>query len=1072
MKDSLLEILSELGLQEFHQVLVKNDIDESLLFDLNETELREMNFSLGQRKKFVKALQSAAGRKVKRKNFPAGRAPAERRQLTVAFCDLVGSTNLATALDAEDVRELMSTYQNKVLEIMRNHGGHLAYLQGDGLMIYFGYPVAQEDDAARAIRASLAISEAVAELATPAAEPLAVRIGLATGIVVVGEMIGGYSDQSDFVIGETPNLASRLQGLAQPGEIVIARETRELAGGLFDYESMGDQALKGFSELVETFRVLGESQIQSRFQARISDDLGPLVGREEELETLLGLWRDAQAGKGHICHVEGQPGIGKSRLVSGLTEHLAGKPHEAILLQCGSHLSNRALHPVTRELERAAGFLKTDSTADRAGKLHAFIEDAAGYTAEDFPILADLLGISPDDQLQIDAQTRANITTEMLRRRTAAQAAEKPLFLILEDAHWSDPMTQDFIINMSDWVGSLPVLVLVTFRPEFEPPWTGHSGHIRLEPLNETAGERLIRQVAGMRDLPPVVAREIIQKTDGVPLFVEELTKVVLEATEGDPNTIDISRLNALSIPATLHDSLMARLDRTGAGREVAQLGSVIGREFTAAMIQAIGPDDLDIDLGLEELLNAGLIYSTETSGQRVFVFNHALVQDVAYDSILKSRRREIHADLAGAMLGGHTAFGTPEPEVLARHCDVAGMLNEAVENWLAAGHHALGQANNLAAVTYLKSALDLLEKLPETDERAQSELAVQMAFAPACMATYGWGSDEVEQACARAQVLAQKLGDGSSLFGSTWGLWTNYFLRGEMVPAMSTALETDAMAEAAGVPMLKTAADHAVGYTRFYRGEISEALSRADRGIARYSAEDEIGIIQTFQFSSTVALRVFRAPCLWLQGQEDAASSAFDEALAFSKEVDHLPSYAYGLGSAGQTLVLQRDWERLEAVAEECMNISRQHGFLLWERVAAVQLALAHGHLGKSSDPISEIDTERAKFFATQTVLTDVLIFPAYAELIIKLGDPEQARDRLGTIIMESERRKEELNLPELYRVRGEALRHLGQTENARKDFDKAALVARNQGALHLEKFAQYSKEILDAENPALKTV
>ncbi|MGB7241684.1 MAG: adenylate/guanylate cyclase domain-containing protein [Sulfitobacter sp.] len=1048
------------GHDDFYTLLIANDIDESLVTELDDLDLREMGMSLGQRKKFRKALISYD-------STPVNTRPiAERRQLTVAFCDLVGSTKLVTQLDVEDMREVISAYHSVCHKVMQAHGGHLAYTQGDGLMVYFGYPVAHEDDPAQAIRAGLATVEAVANLKTPAKSGLAVRIGIATGIVVVGDLIGDATAQKDFVVGETPNLASRLQGLAVPGEVLVAQETKDIAGRGFEYEHRGAPQMKGFPDGLNVYRAVDESDVQSRFDARNADSIAPLIGRTTELRQLLEAWDQTTNGQGRLCQIEGAAGIGKSRLARALLDHVADQNLTTVHLQCASHLANRALHPLTKELARAAGIVKSDENTARLSKLQTFAAQAADLSGDDVALLADLLGIATDTPLDLDAQTKALMTQRTLVKWISALAEKKPVLITFEDAHWADSSTLDFLAQLVDTLKTLPIQLLVTFRPEFEPPWPEPDTlcHVSLVPLADAAGTQLIEQITGLRKLPTLVAREIIQKTDGIPLFLEELTKAVLETTTEGDQMVEMSRLDAFSIPSTLHDSLMARLDRLDVGKKVAQLGSVIGREFSLDMLHAIAPDDLNVSDGAAQLRESGLLYRVEDSdGQTVHIFNHALVQDVAYASILRRDKSEVHKTLAEVMLTGHKAFGLPEPEVLARHCDMAGMDSEALKYWLAAGHDALGRANNLAAITYLKSALGKIEVLPDGAEKQSMELAIQMSLAPASMAIYGWGAQEVEVTCARSRELALQLGDHEALFGALWGLWTNYFLRGELEPALATALETDAMAKAAGVPMLATAADHAVGYTHFFRGEFKQALERAERGLARYTVEDEVAIIKTFQFSSSVALRAIRSATLWVMGDTEAAKIAFADALQFAEDVDHLPSLAYGLGSAGQELVLRRGWDELAKVADRNLKLSQDQGYILWEHVAAVQAAIAKGQLDKSINVIAEIDLERERFFATQTVLTDVLIFPAFAELMINAGKPEQAEARLTKVISEATRRKEALNLPEVYRMRGVARQALGNLAGAAKDFDMARQVAVDQGAAKLEKVALDSLKQLE---------
>lgn len=1052
-------LLEKLGLSEFYNLLAQNDIDAEVIYDLNDADLRELGLSLGQRKKFLKAI---ATQQVTSVVMP--KSQAERRQITFVFCDLVGYTALASQLEVEMMSDVLSSYQETCQSVMRAHGGHIAYSQGDGLMVYFGYPNAREDNADSAIRASLAAVEAVSKLKTAADTPLAARVGIATGIVVVGDLLGDVNSQRDSVVGEAPSLAARLQALAAPNEIIVAQETHDLARGGFLYHDKGRQKLKGFSREQMAYRVQGETQIRSRFDLRAAETLGPLLGRDTELAELLDVWQQIGTSGGRLCHISGTAGIGKSRLLRSLQDAVSETKPKAIKLQCSAHLANRAFHPFAREISLDAGFIAGDGDDEKRAKLASFADKTRGFSNDDLPVLYDLFDISiKEERLTADAKTLSTMIQAMLLRWLTGIAEGGQGLLLFEDAHWADNSSRELLTLLVTALASTKAMLVVTFRPEFIPDWVvpKNTSQLDLAPLDDAAGEALIKQVTGLSHLPRALLKEIINKTDGVPLFLEELTKAVVEQGKQASGNVDFSRREALSIPATLQGSLMERLDRLGSGKTVAQLGAVIGREFSLDMLQAVAPPDLEVLEGLTQILDSGLLCRSEEPGDdNVFTFNHALVQDVAYESILISKRKKVHHTLAQVMLNGHPAFGGTEPEVLARHSDLGELPYEAMQNWLSAGRHALRSANYLAAITYLRAALVQLQELTPDAKRNGLELTIQMSLAPACMAIYGWGSLEVEEACSRARVLAKELGDHNAMFGSSWGLWTNYFLRGELGKAMDIATETDAMATAAGVPMLQTAADHSVGYSHFFRGELAEALQRAEQGLARLTDEDETAIIQLFQLSSRACLQAIRSASLYLMGRHEEADHALEESIAYVRDLGHLPSLAYGFGAAGHELVLRCDWDRLSDIAKENFALSREEGFIMWERLSANHIAMTAGQKVANDKAVKDILKKRDGFLETGCCLTDLLNIPYAMEVMIKAGRAKEAVTRLDSAATEAKARVEKLSLAEIYRIRGEAQAVLRNLDAAKADFDRAVETARAQGAVVLEKRAAQSKQ------------
>ncbi|HEY3721345.1 MAG TPA: AAA family ATPase, partial [Roseiarcus sp.] len=1068
MTDSLRLALDRLGLGDLYDMLAANDVDASAIDELSEADLRELGLSLGYRKRFLRARAKAQTQLATPRPWGAagvGTAlTGERRQLTSMFCDLVGSTPLSLRLDPEDFSEVIRVFQDTCAGVITRGSGYVARYLGDGALAYFGYPRAREDDAQSAARAALEIVAKIGQLHTPDDELLSVRIGIATGLVVViGEDSAGGIRPEQSIVGETVNLAARLQGVAGPGEIVISEATRRLCGAMFEYEQRGDIVLKGFPQPITIYRLLGESSAMSRFDARATAGLTPFVGREQELDTLLAHWSATQAGAGQIVHVCGEAGIGKSRLALALVEHLRREPVQIVRWNCASHLANRVLHPIVRELESRAGVSRTLSAEARRAAIEALVAASPTLFSDDAGLLNDLLGIGSDTRADLDPVARARRIYSVLARWLAGMARDTPVLIVLEDAHWADAATLDFVTMFIDRTARLSVLLLVTHRPELSPPWTlaKHAATIALDPLDAAAGSLLLATVVRERVLPPSVTHTILRRAGGVPLFVEELARSVLDAVPDLGRSPD--SFAALTIPATLQDSLMARLDQLGEAKELAQIGSIIGREFTAAMLRAISPDYPDIEGGLRSLCSSGLAREHRNNDAVEIIFHHALVQDAAYESLLKKRRRELHRAVAEAMLAQDPAFAGAEPEVIARHCSRGWLAEPAVSHWLAAGRHALDRAANVPALAYLHSALQDLQHLPPSLERSKTELAIQMAFAPAAMAIHGWAAKEVEKACSRAHELAVQLNDSASMFGSAWGLWTNYFLRGEMDLALAAAQSVDAMAT--GTNMLLVAADHAVGFTLYFRGELASALARAKAGAARFDEQNERRIVRMFQFSSTTALHAFEAASLWMMGREAEADSALERSLALPASLGHAPSVAFSLAFTQYTLMYKRDWQGVRRTAMRLLDLSESEGFQMWIPQAQTFLGLCDAIEGRLEEGLAAAIQGFGGYADTGTGLTLIQLVPSLAELLVSAGRPGEAVQRLDAAIESAIRRREAAYLSELYRERGLARQYLGAREQAVADLTAACDLARSQGAATLLRRAEASLSAISAK-------
>src|SRR6266403_5119034 len=733
------EWLRGLGLEQYENAFRENAIDAEVLRDLTADDIKELGVTpIGHRRRLLTAIAALRG------DTPQGvgeaepaavaiSGEAERRQLTVMFCDLVGSTALSTRHDPEDLRELIGDYYRAVADTVGRFDGFVAKYMGDGVLIYFGYPQAHEDDAERAVRAGRAVIEAVGQL--PTREDLRVRLGIATGLAVVGDLIGEGAAQERGVVGETPNLAARLQALAMPNTLVIAEATRRQVGGLFDLADLGPQSLAGFAAPQPAWRVIGESGMLSRFEALRSGE-APLVGRDEELDLLLRRWEQAKTREGRVVLISGEPGIGKSRLTAALSEHIETEPHTRVRYFCSPHHQDSALYPFIAQLERAAGFTRDDAVEEKLGKLRALLAPGA-RDDDDIALLSELLSLpSSAADLNLSPQRKREKLFEALLGQLEAEARHRPVLMVFEDAHWIDPTSRELLDLTVDRVRRLPVLVAITFRPEFQPPWGGRSQvtSLALNRLGERDGEALVQELAGNAALTADIVAEIVERTDWVPLFVEELTKAVLESTglgDGVAAMLATASLAARSVPATLNASLIARLDRLGpAPKEIAQIGSVLGREFAYELIEPVAQrHERELQAALGRLSDAGLLFCRGTAPHASYLFKHALVQDAAYGTLLRARRREMHARVAGVLEQHFADLAERQPELLAHHLTAAGDTERAVDQWLKAGHYAAGRLAHLEAIAHFERGLGLLHSLPEGPVRNGREIELQLAM-------------------------------------------------------------------------------------------------------------------------------------------------------------------------------------------------------------------------------------------------------------------------------------------------------------------------------------------------------
>jgi predicted ATPase/class 3 adenylate cyclase len=867
---------------------------------------------------------------------------AERRQLTVMFCDLVGSTALASRLDPEDLREVIGDYHKDVETVVGRFDGFVAKYMGDGVLAYFGYPQAHEDDAERAIRAGLEIVTTARPVPAAPGGGLPVRVGIATGLVVVGDLVGVGEAHERGVVGETPNLAARLQTLAEPGSVVIAANTHKLTGEIFECEELGDVELKGFVAPVVAWRVRREGAVESRFEALHSAaDLAPLVGREGEIELLLRRWTQAREGEGRVVLLKGEPGIGKSRLGVALEERLRDEPHVRLRYFCSPYHQDSAFHPTIVQLERAAGFERDDTPQTKLHKLEALLAQTSSPIA-DVILLAELLNIPGGDLYaprELNPQRKKEETFEALLRQLIALAQHQPLLMIYEDVHWIDPSSRELLDRVVDGVARLPTLLLITFRPEFPPPWSGrsHVTVLALSRLDRRQGAMLVQRVAGTKALTADTVEEIVTRTDGVPLFVEELTKAVLETHAGGGNAegpLGGASISALALPATLHASLLARLDRLGpAAKQVAQTGAAIGREFSYELLGAVaGRNERELQNELARLVTSELVFQRGAPPESVYTFKHALVQDAAYSTLLRSDRQQLHARIAEVVERRFPERVAREPELVAHHLTEARQIERAIGYWLKAGERAAERSANLEAIRHLARGLEALKTLPEGPERDRRELAFQIAIGTPLIAVHGYSSAQTGAAYSRARVLCERLGEAEPLVATLSGEFVYYFVRGDYRMMRRLTDEARQVSERLPNPVIRLASHRLAGITAMHFGAFPEARSELDAILQLYDARQHRSQPVHYVHDPKVSALTYLALVLWILGFPEEARRSSNEAFRCAAELDqaNLTAHVHNFAGAGLDELLG-DVSGVRAHADAIVDLADRHNLSYW---------------------------------------------------------------------------------------------------------------------------------------------
>ncbi len=976
------------------------------------------------------------------------------------FCDMVGSSALSTRLDPEEQRDVVSAFQTCCANEIKRLGGMVAQYLGDGVLAYFGYPAAHEDDAERAVRAGLAILDGVGILKPSSGVTLQARLGVASGVVVVGDLVKEGVTQENAAIGETTNLAARLQSLAEPNSIVVSPETYRLVAALFEYRDLGKRSLKGFAEPVHVRQVLREGSVESRFEAR-QQVTSPLLGREEDLDLLVRRWTRAKVGEGRVVLITGEAGIGKSRLTRALLERLQGEAHTRLRYQCSPYHQGSALYPVISHLVRAAGIEREDSAEQKLARLETMLAPAAQNLNEAMALLAPLLSIPLGSQyapLELSPQRRKERLLKTLLDQIEVLATRQLVLMILEDVHWIDPTSLESFSLLIERIPSLPVLLVITARPEFSPPWPGHAyiSTLTLNRLGRNEGVALAFSVAKGKALPPEVLSQIIEHTDGVPLFVEELTKTVLESellNDAGDRYVLRGPLPSLAIPSTLHASLLARLDRHAAVKDLAQTAAAIGREFSYALIAAVTDlPEQDLRGALAQLVNAELVFQRGSPPDANYLFKHALVQDTAYASLVRTRRQQIHAQISRSLEEQFPDVVTSEPEVLAHHFTAAGLTERGALYWERAGQQANDRSAYLEATRHFNTAIELLRTLPNTPALRQQELHLHIALGAALIVVKGHASAEVENTYLKARELCEQLGDAPELVPILFGLWRYYIARPRLQPARELAESLLRLADDANDPALSVIACYTLGFSCFQMGEPLQARRLQEEGIEKYSPEQRLSPVFRFAQDLGVGCRSYSALSLWILGFPDQALARGRDALAMAQALSH--PFSVGMARCWLAYVCQfrRDVQMVREQSEAALALSTEQGFPLWAAMATTMHGWAMAMEHKSEEGVAELQQGIAAWRATGAGAWLAYYGTLLTEAFDIFGKAEDAQHEFDEAQAAMEKTEERWWEAEIYRLRGSLLLRHSMAPEAETWFQRALDVARRQHAKSLE--------------------
>ena len=1072
--------LRSLGLGKYEAAFRENEIDETVLPTLTVEDLKDLGIGiLGHRRKILDAIASLrADTKATPAATPSPAAAdaspwdtAERRQVTVMFSDLVGSTALSARMDPEDLREVISAYQKCVAETVGRFGGFVSQYLNDGVLVYFGYPEAEEDDAERAVGAALELVEAVASIKTRAL--LQTGVGIATGLVVVGDIADAGGARERGIVGETPNVAVRLQDGAEPNQVIITESTRQLVGNLFEITQLDAMDLKGMGEPVQAWAVLRASTVASRFEALHAAALTALVGREEEIELLLRRWSRAKTAEGQVVLLSGEAGIGKSRLTAALLERIAADPHTRLRYFCSPHYADSALYPIIGQMKRAAGFAYNDSLQRKLDKLNGLLARTS-TSIQDAALFAEMLSLPNDGrypELDLAPQQRRQRTLEALFTQIKELTRKRPVLMLFEDVHWIDATSLEALSRVVDLITRLRALLIVTFRPAFKPPWIERS-HVTtrtINPLTRKEVDAMIDRVVGNKLIPVSIRQDIIERTDGIPLFVEELTKAVLEAgSERAGEHAEADPLPGLVVPATLRASLMARLDRLGSAKEVAQIAAVIGREFSHALLAGVArKTDVELNSALDRLITAGLLFREGTPPHASYLFKHALVQDAAIATLLPEPRRALHARIAETLESQFAEIAKNEPEVLARHFTEAGLIANAARQWGKAGQRSLDRSALIEAVEQLTRALSQIEELPSTPALRREQIELQVALIAPLIHVKGYAASETKAAAEKARLLieqAEAIGeapeDPQLLFSVFYSFWVANLIafNGDVCRNLAADFLTLAEKQRATVPRM--IGHRIMGTSLICTGEIADGRAYLDRSLALYDPMD-LRLTTRFGVDAGVSIFAYRSLALWMLGYPQAALADTNRALKLARELGQAATLMFAVTVTSGAHICCGNYAAANAQLNELFAVADEKGALFWKAYGMVHQGWLYALTRNASNAVDMITWGITAYRSTAATLFVPLPLSYLARAHADLGNFDDAGRFIGEAMTAVETTKERWYEAEINRIAGEiALMSPEPLATSPEDyFARSLSVARQQQAKSWELRAAMSK-------------
>jgi len=994
---------------------------------------------------------------------------AERRQLTVMFCDLVGSTPLSHQLDPEELRNLIGAYQHSCYQVIATYDGYIARYVGDGLLVYFGFPYAHENDAERAIRAALDIVNEMGPLSKKVLnkrkiEALQVRIGIHTGVVVAGKMNYSVNSERIEAIGSTPNLAARLQGIAEPNNIVISDSTLRLVKGRFIVENLGQKSLKGFDDPMNVFLVKRESGLTTRLDIARVDGITPFVGRKEQIKFLLEHWKSVKSNEGSAVIISGEAGLGKSRLIEEIKSQISTETFSFLECHCSPFYQNSALYPLINLLQHLLGFSLADSSEQKLDKLETFVSNYAFSFSETIPLLAELLSITIPESyssLELTPQRRKKLTLECVIKLLNKIAAVQPTILVIEDLHWVDPSTMELFSLFVEQRFSKNIFLILTARPEFILPsnLVSKVSLITLNQLSLKETKIMVHKVAQGKKLPTDLFHEVIKRTDGIPLFVEELTKMVLESdilSKVEDHYVLTESALPLSIPSTLKDSLMARLDKLSAVKEVAQLGAILGREFSYDLLQAVSilPEKV-LQNGLEQLVKSNIIYPVSSALQQRYIFKHALIQESAYQSLLKSKRQQLHQKTAEILEQQFPQTAKTQPELLAHHYTQAGIIDQAIIFWTHAGENALARSANQEAIGHFNQGLLLTIDLPNSFEQTKGKIKLMTLLGAPLIVTKGWADPEVIENYIAARNLCEEIGESLLLFPVLWGLWLCHNGQAKWQKARQIGQQLLTLANQLQDPACLLQAHHALGPSLVMLGEFETAQEHLEKAIALYDIEQHRS--HAFKFGG-------HDPCVcclhlanWttlLLANSDQEHLRNRDAQELTKSLSHPPTNAHNCIFSAIYHQLRWEPQTTQKLAEAALIIAEQQGLAQYQTHGTILLGWAHAEQGRFEEGITLMNQGFISFRATGAGLFQLYFRVLMADAYLKGGLLIEAKSVLEEAIVVINEGEERFYASEVYRMMGELLHTISSNQDTEAEalFNKSIQIARQQKARLLE--------------------